>query len=104
MTGVFPFLKCWPKQGSGVPSGLAGIIYQSTVYELKKKNGWFEIGESYSFRSGLIGQGMGNGIFCSEIVKGLQGACTHPPLDIFSRVFRSNLPEVSLDICCSLYL
>ena len=37
MTGVFPFLKCWPKQGSGVPSGLAGIIYQSTVYELKTK-------------------------------------------------------------------
>ena len=42
---------------------------------------------------------MGNGIFWSEMVKGLQGACTHPPLDIFFRVFRSNLPEVSLDIC-----
>ena len=37
---------------------------------------------------------MGNGIFWSEIVNGLQGARTHPPLDIFSRVFRSNLPEV----------
>ena len=38
MSGIlFPFLKCWPKQGSGVPSGLAGIIYQSTVYELKIK-------------------------------------------------------------------
>ena len=65
-------------------SGLAGIIYQSTVYELKIKT------------AGSIGQGMGNGIFWSQIVKGLPGACTHPLLDIFSRVFRSNLPEVSL--------
>ena len=39
---------------------------------------------------------MGNGIFWSEIVKGLQGAVTHLPPDIFSRVFRSNLREVSL--------
>ena len=39
---------------------------------------------------------MGNEIFWSEIVKGLQGAYTHPPPDIFSRVFRSNLQEVSL--------
>ena len=71
---------------------------------VKNKNGWFEIGESYSFRSGSVGQGMRNGIFWSEIVTGLQGARTHPPPDIFSRVFRSNLREVSLDICCFLYL
>ena len=45
---------------------------------------------------------MGNGIFWSEIVKGLQGACTHPPPDIFFlRVFRSNLREVSLDSVAS---
>ena len=30
-----------------------------------------------------MGQGMGNGIFWSEIVKGLQGECTHPPPDVF---------------------
>ena len=44
---------------------------------------------------------MGNGIFRSEMVKGLQGECTHPPPDVFLRVFRSNLREVSLDSVAS---
>ena len=105
MSGIVPFFQMLAQTRKRRPIRFSWDHLSEHSVWVKNKNSWFEIGESYSFRSGLIGQGMGNGIFWSEMVKGLQGECTHPPPDVFLRVFRSNLREVSLDImCCFLYL
>ena len=98
MSGIVPFFQMFAQTEAASIRFSWNHLSEHSVW-VKNKNGWFEIGESYSFRSGSRGQGMGNEIFWSEIVKGLQGACTQPPPDIFLRVFRSNLREVSLDIC-----
>lgn len=62
------------------------ITYHSTVYVLQNKYGWFEIGVSNSFRPSSIGKGMGNSMFWSELVKGLQGECAHLHLIPFESV------------------
>lgn len=62
------------------------ITYHSTVYVLQNKYGWFEIGVSNSFRPSSIGKGMGNSMFWSELVKGLQGECAHLDLIPFESV------------------
>ena len=53
---------------------------------LQNKNGWFEIGVSYSFTSRSVGQGMGNRIFWSEMVTGMKGACAHLHLISFESI------------------
>ena len=53
---------------------------------LQNKNGWFEIGVSYSFTSRSVGQGMGNRIFWSEMVTGLKRACAHLHLISFESI------------------
>ena len=78
------------------------ITYHSTVYVLQNKYGWFEIGVcrvSNSFRPSSIGKGMGNSMFWSELVKGLQGECAHLHLIPFESVPRECSTQTFREYC-----